>query len=448
MIIRLFVRDFLSFNDEIEFSLYPGQGSYLSNHIVRNEKRDDIPALKTGILYGANASGKSNLVKAIGFMEFMVTKGFPLDGGIVYNPFKLKKPEKQTRSKLELELKISDKCYSYGFEFNNEMILEEWLFEINKRTEKEIFSRNFVTDHYETSFDGVTFTSKENEEFARFTARGTPKNRLFLRECRERNLDFIEEIDKVYVWFDSNLKIIFPKTRYEDLEFKIDENQDFANLFSEFLKYFKTGVHKLVKQSVDPEKDIKDIPIDLIRDIISDLKPKRNGLLSLPDMNKNYALQKSEDGEVHAYVLGTEHLAIDGSKKTFDLDEESDGTRRLLDIIPSLIDLTKNDSVYVIDEIDRSMHPILTKGILEYFFSNAMDAQGQLILTTHESCLLDLNLLRKDEIWFVEKDKTGSTKLYSLLEFKPRKDKDIRKGYLNGRYGAIPFLANPKDLNW
>jgi AAA15 family ATPase/GTPase len=94
------------------------------------------------------------------------------------------------------------------------------------------------------------------------------------------------------------------------------------------------------------------------------------------------------------------------------------------------------------------MHPALTKGIIDYFLSSSLSTKSQLIVTTHESCLLDLDILRKDEVWFVEKDKTGASKLYSLLEFKPRQDKDIRKGYLNGRFGAIPFLSNPKDLSW
>ncbi|NOX45474.1 MAG: AAA family ATPase, partial [Chlorobi bacterium] len=104
--------------------------------------------------------------------------------------------------------------------------------------------------------------------------------------------------------------------------------------------------------------------------------------------------------------------------------------------------------VYLIDEIDRSMHPILTKGILDYFLNQLIFSKGQLIVTTHESNLLDLEMFRKDEIWFVEKNQFGSSSFYSLLEFKPRADKDIKKGYLNGRFGAIPFLSNSKDLNW
>jgi len=448
MIIRLFIRDFLSFYDEVEFSLYPGKGSVLSNHIIREDNRDDIPTLKSAVIYGANASGKSNLVKALSFLKFMVTKGFPVDRGISYNPYKLKNRKTKNFSKIEIEIKTNNKNYAYGFEFDENKIIEEWLFIINKRSDKEIFTRKLIENKYKTTFKNISFSTKENEEFAKFTARGTPKNRLFIREAKERELDFIEDINKVYEWFDTKLKIIFPKTKYRDLVFQLDKDEDFANLFSNLLTHFKTGIHKLIKKSIDPEKDIKNIPIAVVQDIINSLKPQKQGLLSIPGEAKNYAFQKSKDGKINSYILVTQHLKNDGTITIFDLEEESDGTLRLMDIIPALIDLTNNDSVYVIDELDRSMHPILTKGIIEYFFSNSGSVHSQLIVTSHESCLLDLSLLRKDEIWFVEKNKKGETQLYSLLEFKPRSDINIRKGYLNGRYGAIPFLSNPKDLNW
>ena len=132
----------------------------------------------------------------------------------------------------------------------------------------------------------------------------------------------------------------------------------------------------------------------------------------------------------------------------FEIYEESDGTQRLFDLIPALIELSNNDRVFVIDEVDRSLHPNLTKSLIEYFLLNSKGLKNQLILTSHESSLLDLKLLRKDEIWFTEKRPSGSTSLYSLEEYKPRFDKEIRKGYLQGRFGAIPLISNLKDLGW
>ena len=129
------------------------------------------------------------------------------------------------------------------------------------------------------------------------------------------------------------------------------------------------------------------------------------------------------------------------------MGEESDGSIRLIDFIPMLIDLKLNTSVYLIDEIDRSMHPMLSQKLLEYYFAFLdKERDTQLICTTHESNLLDLEIIRADEVWFVEKGKDGASHLTSLAEYKPRED--IRKGYLQGRYGAIPFFASIKSLKW
>jgi hypothetical protein len=125
-----------------------------------------------------------------------------------------------------------------------------------------------------------------------------------------------------------------------------------------------------------------------------------------------------------------------------DLDDESDGTRRLLDLLPALHQMQKQGGVYFVDEIDRSMHPILVRRLVEFFLASCGESPGQLMFTTHESSLLDLDLLRRDEIWFAEKDYEQATRLYSLADFKVRNDLEIRKHYLQGRFGAIPFLGN------
>jgi hypothetical protein len=137
-----------------------------------------------------------------------------------------------------------------------------------------------------------------------------------------------------------------------------------------------------------------------------------------------------------------------GTETPFMISEESDGTKRLIDFIPAFNNLLQLDYTYLIDEIDRSLHPSLLCAMISKVMAD-YKTKGQLIFTSHESNLLDLEIFRQDEIWFVEKDnKFGDTKMYSLSEFKPRYDLDIRKGYLKGRFGAIPFLAKLNDLNW
>jgi AAA15 family ATPase/GTPase len=351
-------------------------------------------------------------------------------------------------SKIEFEIKTNGACYAYGADFNKNEVLEEWLTKINKRSEQNIYTRKNLKDSVKVEFDKVKFDNKDNEDFARFTGRGTPRNRLFLLEANRRNLNFIEEINDVFDWFSNKLRVIFPDSRNHGLEFNLREDNDLTDAFTSFLKYFNTGISELSVKEIKPEIYLKELPEDLIKDIKQSLKPGNRGIVNLKGNRRNYSFEKTKSGEIHAHRLTARHTKKDGKNVYFELNEESDGTNRLIDLIPSLLDLGINDSVYFIDELDRSMHPILTREIIDFFLDKTRNTASQLIATTHESNLLDLELLRRDEIWFVEKDQNNSSSLYSLLEFKPRKETKIKNGYLNGRYGAIPFLSNPEELNW
>lgn len=144
----------------------------------------------------------------------------------------------------------------------------------------------------------------------------------------------------------------------------------------------------------------------------------------------------------------TAHDSDDGEEVLFDINEESDGTQRLLDIAPGLLDIFSTEKTYIIDELDRSLHADITTSIFKAFLNNTSDIHSQLIVTTHETNLLDLELIRRDEIWFVQKNKQGESSLYSLEEYQPRFDKDVRRGYLAGRFGGIPMLPNFDNLSW
>lgn len=154
-----------------------------------------------------------------------------------------------------------------------------------------------------------------------------------------------------------------------------------------------------------------------------------------------------EHGRVIAKRVEAMHRAADGHEEAFALGMESDGTRRLLNFMPMLHDVTHGGKVYVIDEVEDSIHPMLIKQLVT-LLSRDEQTRGQLIFTTHETCLLDQGVLRTDEIWFAEKDPDGCTRLYSLSDYNLQGTANIENGYLAGRYGAIPFLANVNDLHW
>lgn len=440
MILRATIENLYSFNQETEISFVAGKSGAHPMQVSRAESRDDISVLKTGIIYGANASGKSNIIKAIYLLQKIALKGLPERH---IEPFKLCEPNNRL-SKVELEFKIGKKYFAYGVEFSIKGISEEWLFEINSRSESEIFSRKVVNTGNNFSF-GSFEGKNETRLLLKFISQSTPLTDSFLSEYVKRNGEGLGDINVVHSWMRDNLKIIFPESRFEGLSVRVEKGENFAFATKSLLEYFNTGITDIKRVKVSKEE--VELPKDVIIDILKAAKPNTGSMIASVSNSVVYYFETDENGITSIFKQTVFHKSTDGKSIPFEMDEESDGSIRLLDFIPMLIDLRLNDTVFFVDEIDRSMHPMLSQKILEYYFnylSNSRDTQ--LIFTTHESNLLNLDLIRADEVWFVEKSSDGSSHLTSLAEYKPRQD--IRKGYLQGRYGAIPFFAQLKDLKW
>jgi hypothetical protein len=206
-----------------------------------------------------------------------------------------------------------------------------------------------------------------------------------------------------------------------------------------------TGVHSLEVKVSDVQQGIS--PLSVVLDCFGKAMAKAKGDRFYFDAlaGEKVFLGKDKEGHEKFGTLRAVHKRRDGSDAAFGFAEESDGTRRLLHLLPALYHLRSKPHVLFIDEIDRSLHPLLSRQFLGFFLSSCSGCPSQLILTTHETHLLDLDILRRDEIWFAEK-KDGETRMYSLADFKIRPDLQVRKGYLNGRFGAIPFLGDFSKL--
>ncbi|MCP4704183.1 MAG: ATP-binding protein, partial [candidate division Zixibacteria bacterium] len=348
-------------------------------------------------------------------------------------------------SKFEFEFKRKGKFYAYGFELDTPKIHSEWLYEISKTSEKVIFERRTSDDNETTvEFGKVDFKGKKDRQFVEFTGMGTRYNQLFLTESIERGLKHFED---AFFWFDKVLTFIFPGSQFADLEMGIVGDKDFSRSMLKFLQLFDTGISGISFEKIDFDDDIMGFP-DGFNEQVEDLEIDQGAIFRLPD-NRRYIVLRDEHNELLTAKLMTKHtMKGDDEEALLEISDESDGTQRLMELIPALIDLLARDRVYVIDELDRSLHLRLSYKILELFLNNKQKQASQLIVTTHESSLLNLNLLRRDEIWFIEKDKEGASCVYSLEEFAPRYDKDVRKGYLLGRFGAIPIVPNVSDLGW
>ncbi|MFP4393761.1 MAG: AAA family ATPase [Anaerolineales bacterium] len=433
MLIRFHVSNFLSFNEEVELSLIPGRVRQHPNHIVEMQTSCGLSLLRTALIYGANASGKSNLVKAMHFAQKLISEGARIKAAIPRIPFKLCADNASRPSKFEFEFEHKERCYVYGFEADNRRIHEEWLYEIKKTTEVMLFERT-TTSEGETSVDfgKVKFSNKKEMEFLEFVAMGTRPNQLFLTESMEQNVKHFADI---YQWFTEILVIIYPRSRFVPLAVMAVDD-DFGEKMASYMKEFGTGILGPALITVEPDDEF---PEEMVQDLKNTLQSDTK-FISVSS-GENYLVSRS-NGDLDVKKLIFQHRMTDCEENvTFDITEESDGTRRLLDLLPALANLTNKDRVIVIDELDRSLHPQLSYKMLELFLEDST-SHSQVIATTHEENLLDLDLLRRDEIWFVEKDPRGASHLYSLEEFNPRSDKDVEKGYLVGRYGAIPVFGN------
>lgn len=441
MLKRFIVENFSSYRDENILELTAGRTELHPNHIFEypNQK---IKILKSAVIYGANASGKSNLIKAMEYAKDIIVKGLK-EKETYKKYFRLDKDSSNKATQFEFEIELNNKFYSYGFSafLNHKKIEEEWLYEIGKTSPELIFERK----ENQIKLGKILQKQSIKERFKIYADDiKNQSHQLFLSEISNKNLDNLEGkiLNDIYHWFDEKLIIIHPNTKFQNLLSIGDENS-LSKIFKKYLKEFDTGILDIVLIEEDFEENFKEFPKEMKINIEKKLMKKKNTKATLQsDKGHFLTIHKDENDELKIQKLGLIH-----SKEVddiFELQDESDGTKRLFDLIP-LIAKFNDDYTIVIDEFDRSLHPKLTKDFFERFYKLS-DSKSQLIVTTHESTLLDLTLLRRDEIWFAEKDKDGASKLFTLNQFRERYDKKIEKAYLSGRYGAIPIFQDLNEL--
>jgi len=444
MLKKFIVENFSSFQTENTLDLTAGQTEVNPDHIVKFNK---VKILKSAILYGANASGKSNLIKAIDYASKVILKN--LDSVDRYKKyFRLDKESSLKPTKFEFELEINNKFFTYGFSsiLSNKEITEEWLYEIGKNTPEKVFER--INNDISL---GKTLEKTFKNKFEIYAEdMKNQSSQLFLSEIANKQLSLEDNpeaktINDIYDWFDKKLILLYPNTKFERKSLLISD-KELSTSFKKYLNEFDTGIKGIESIEEDFETSLTDVPQEIKKQIEKDLlgKDTKDGKIVLEGENGLLYIISKENNELKVQKLGLLH-GLD-SQDIFELKDESDGTRRLFDLIP-LINKFSQDFTIIIDEFDRSLHPMLTKQFFELFYKlNIEDSKTQLIITTHESTLLDLNLVRRDEIFFIEKNKHGASKLFSLNQFKVRYDSKIEKAYLLGRYGAIPIFKTFNEI--
>lgn len=402
MLIRFSFKNFKSFKDENCLDM---EATSLKEHEYNVTKTDSTEILKVSAIYGANASGKTNVLQAFSYMKKRILVSddskvnSPMDEENIYSFMINDNP-------ISLEVEIlakNNKIYKYGFDILKDKIISEWLYE--KRINKfyEIFERNN---------NNVQIMKVKNKLF---DLANIDDKSLFLKSFRAIDKSN-EDFNSVYEWFMNSNYLDLGDPKFEDalnkrISLRIVEDEKYRSELLAFIKTFDATIDS-INISPDSLEEIKNT----------------NGVVKV-DLVHNY-----ENG-----------------KKALPISLESNGTMKMFHLFDFFMDALKNGMVLFVDELDAKLHPLLTRYIINLFHNSEKNiGNGQLIYSTHDTVNLNKETFRRDEIWFAEKDKNGISEIYSLSDYimedengnakKVRNDATYNKDYLTGRYGAIPVL--------
>lgn len=394
------------------------------------EVDDRTRLLKSAAVYGANASGKSNLIDALSFMcSFVLTSSLETRAaariGVEY--FKLDSEMAEEPSLFEVAFICSGKRYRYGFEVNKREVVSEWLFWVPTTREATLFVRE--KDHFKVS--------RPYAKEAKGLVPMTRPNALFLSVVSQFNGKVATELQE---WF-GRLEVL---SGLDEMEGRWQTIKGFTE--DRYRREIVDFVRRLDLGISDIQVELERMPVPDRGSVKSESVPWRSHRpevrhfvqdeVGLQRINIRTAHHKYDD---EGKLIGTEFLNLD--------ENESEGTKKLFSIAGLMIDVLEEGRILIVDELDARLHPLITKAIVEMFHSSTFNANNaQLIFTTHDTNLLHNKMFRRDQIWFTEKDDMGRTHLHSLVEYKVRNDTSYEKDYIKGKYGAIPFIGIPQLL--
>lgn len=428
MLLNFAVTNYRSIKERQVFSMMAVDGLPHKKTLIHS--KDGASILPVALLFGANASGKSNVLRAFGMMRYMVKNSVrlnpddPLDD---YDPFRLDKESRNNNTEVEIEFiihegKDKEQHYLYGFAFTEEKIAEEWLYQQGENTNKvKLFVRNGV----DIQIDEEVFPEGKDKE-------GTlASNRLFLSLIAQLNG---EKSKGIIEWFKkSSFASALHTEQYMTLTSRILKSQKekekekmVYKKYAQMALTFLRNIDMRIKDLSITEEQVKNLPKDMpevLKEFLSDKEGKFIRVESKHDVyNKN---GESIDEEV------------------FNVRQhESEGTQKIIELLGFIFTILGEGRLFIIDELDAKLHPLLTRAIIQLFTDRKINRHGaQLIFTTHDTNQLNLDYVRRDEIWFTEKSCVETTELYSHIEFKEfDPSMDITEQYVDGRYGAIPRI--------
>ena len=417
MLVEFTVKNFRSIKEELTFSMAKAKGDELesTNTFIPNAPAS-VPLLSSAAIYGPNAAGKSNVIKAMMVMESIVRHSASeaqQGDDISVTPFLFDESSSASPTEFEMIFISEGVRYQYGFSATRTRIVEEWLIAFPKGRAQRWYSRGLNKKKDITEFKFSDFLSGQKSVWRE----ATRENALFLSTAVQLNS---EQLKPVFNWFKQTLRPAHVGGWGASFTATLCDDEDMKVKVLEFLQAADFDIHDILieKEKFDPD--------------------------SLPEgLTSSFrdTLAKSMKGK-DVIDIKTIHKSSNGNLIPLEFSEESDGTQKFFSFVGPWMDSLSKGYVLVIDELHDNLHPTMVKYLVNLFHSKKTNPNhAQLVFTTHETSILSQDVFRRDQIWFCEKDKQQSTTLFPLTDFSPRKDREnIEQGYLSGRYGALPFV--------
>lgn len=444
MLLRYIVSNFKSIGHPLELNMLPAHAT-IDDYFVKKISLNNTPwkVLRRGAFFGPNASGKSSLIESIRFARDYITTNHTSGKSTSINQFRGNVDDLQGASTFQFVFYLKNKLYEYGFSITPHQVNEEWLFQLTSSGWRSVFMRITNEAGKTTINSTVLLARKDTENYdiinvLKNTIKEKQKNQLFLYKLYDNG---IKKVIPIFEWF-KNLQVIFPDTTVQALPVQLKSNQELREYIGTMLKNMGTGIDSI---SVDSNQiDFYDFveKVHLPKEIVAQIEAIPSGVINLS--GKYFIFSENEKKRPTLLQVKFQHR-INNKNIQFNMEDESDGTQRLVDLLPMLFtvgqDPSTHPTIFFVDEIDRSLHTKLSQFLLDAFLKRAPDSESQIIFTAHDVNLINTRHFSQDEIWFVEKNKLGESTIKPLSDFQVKDGKDMLKAYLAGRFGAIPMIG-------
>ena len=429
MLVEFSVENYRSFQEKQTFSMVASEDeAMLESNTFPMPNTDELRLLKSAVVYGANASGKSNLLRGIQVLRnIVVNSASRMQTGdkFAIEPFRLNSESSKKPTCFEIIFIYQNVRYEYGLSLTKERVYEEWLIAHPNENLQQWFSRKYSPDNpklkddegYEWSFGrGLKGEKKRIQKLVR-------SNSLFLSHAAQNNHPQLTDIFK---WFQQKINLLNPSSRTKELTLHIfEENSSFRKKVVNFIRKADIDIFDIYIKSNPISDNLKSFFKKFIQEV------------EQQDVDDSIDID-----EIQRFEIITIHQMNDSENKIeFEMSDESGGTKRLFELAGLWLYVLQYGELLIIDELDTSLHPLLSQALVKMFHNPDINKNNaQLIFKTHDTTLLDEDIFRSDQIWLTQKERSMNTNIYSLLEFKINEDESLQKGYQLGRYGAIPLI--------